>query len=56
MGALSQSEYARESIEAASKSESEGDEERLEDHEFTELLPKTTEEVVGVDMDALEEE
>ncbi len=56
VGALSQSEYARESIEAPSKSETEGDEERLVEHEFTELLPKTTDEVVGVDMDALEEE
>ena len=54
--ALSQSEYARESIEAASKSEAEGEDERLVEHEFSELLPKSTREVLGVELEYLEEE
>ena len=54
--ALSQSEYARENIVAVSKSVSEGEEDRLEEQEFSELLPKITEEVVGVELEYLEEE
>jgi CPA1 family monovalent cation:H+ antiporter len=54
--ALSHSEYVRENIEAASHSGPAGEGERHVEHEFSELLPKSTQEVLGAELDFLEEE
>ena len=56
VGALSQSEQSKEDLEQVSKEAAEPTDEQPPVIDFEELLPRTTEEVTGIELASLEEE